>query len=78
MQFDFNYVAQNTMNFIIIVFAFLFVDMFDTVGTLVGVASKGNLLNEKGELPRAGRALLSDAVGTVVGACLGTSTVTAS
>ncbi|CAB1241940.1 MAG: NCS2 family permease [Clostridiales bacterium] len=76
MQFDFNYVAQNTMNFIIIVFAFLFVDLFDTVGTLVGVASKGNLLNEKGELPRAGRALLSDAVGTVVGACLGTSTVT--
>ena len=76
MQFDFNYVVHNPMNFVIVMFAFLFVDLFDTVGTLIGVASKGNLLNEKGELPRAGRALLSDAVGTVVGACLGTSTVT--
>lgn len=75
-QFDFSYLSTNLMNFIVIVFAFLFVDLFDTVGTLVGVASKGNLLNEKGELPRAGRALLADAIGTTVGACLGTSTVT--
>lgn len=57
-------------------FTFLFTDIFDTVGTLIGVAEKGNLLNEKGELPRAKGALMADAVGTVVGACLGTSTVT--
>lgn len=75
-KFDFGYVAQNTLNFAVIVFAFLFVDLFDTVGTLIGVAQEGNLLNEKGELPRVGRALMSDAVGTVAGACLGTSTVT--
>ncbi len=75
-KFDFSYVTENLMNFIVIVFAFLFVDLFDTVGTLVGVAAKGNLLDKKGELPRAGRALMADAVGTVAGACLGTSTVT--
>lgn len=75
-KFDFGYVAKNIMNFVIVVFAFLFVDLFDTVGTLVGIASKGNLLNEEGKLPRAGRALLSDAIGTVGGAILGTSTVT--
>ena len=51
-------------------------DLFDTVGTVVGVASKANLLDEKGELPRAGRVLMADAIGTTVGACLGTSTVT--
>lgn len=59
-----------------IMFTFLFVDLFDTVGTLVGVASKANLLDEKGELPAAGPALFADAVGTTVGALLGTSTVT--
>lgn len=59
-----------------IMFTFLFVDLFDTVGTLVGVASKANLLNEKGELPAAGPALFADAIGTTVGALLGTSTVT--
>ncbi len=76
LQFDFGYIADNLVNFIVIVFAFLFVDLFDTIGTLVGVASKANLLNKKGELPKAGRALMADAVGTVAGACLGTSTVT--
>ncbi|MCH5303572.1 MAG: NCS2 family permease [Ruminococcus sp.] len=75
-KFDFNYVAQNAVNFAVIVFAFLFVDLFDTVGTLIGVAQEGKLLNEKGELPRVGRALMADAVGTVAGSCLGTSTVT--
>lgn len=59
-----------------VVFAFLFVDLFDTVGTLIGVADQGNLLDKDGKLPRVGAALLSDAVGTVAGACLGTSTVT--
>ncbi len=75
-QFDFGWVANNLLNFAIVVFAFLFVDLFDTVGTLVGVAAKGNLLDENGHLPRAGRALLSDAIGTVAGAIRGTSTVT--
>lgn len=55
---------------------FLYMDLFDTVGTLIGVAKEGNLLDERGELPRANRALLSDAIGTVVGALMGTSTVT--
>ena len=64
------------MDFCVIVFSFLFVDLYDTAGTLIGVASKGNLLDKDGKLPRAGGALLADAVGTVVGACLGTSTVT--
>lgn len=61
-KFDFTYVAQNVVNFAVIVFAFLFVDLFDTVGTLIGVAQQGNLLNEKGELPRVGKALMADAV----------------
>ena len=51
-------------------------DLFDTVGILIGVGSKAKLLDEKGRLPRVGRALMADAVGTVAGACLGTSTVT--
>jgi AGZA family xanthine/uracil permease-like MFS transporter len=75
-KFDFAYVANHVTEFIVIVFAFLFVDLFDTVGTVIGVAEKGNLLNKDGTLPKAGAALMSDAVGTVVGACLGTSTVT--
>ena len=61
---------------LVVVFTFLFVDIFDTVGTLAGVASKANMLDKNGKLPRVGKALMSDAVGTVVGACLGTSTVT--
>ena len=68
--------ANHVTEFAVIVFSFLFMDLFDTVGTLIGVAKKGNLLDENGNLPRAGRALMADAVGTVAGACLGTSTVT--
>ena len=75
-KFNFSYIASNTVNFLVILFAFLFVDLFDTVGTLIGVAHEGKMLDEKGELPRVGRALMADAVGTVVGAALGTSTVT--
>ena len=52
------------------------IDMFDTIGTLVGTASRAGMVNEKGEMPNMKEALLSDAVGTVVGACTGTSTVT--
>lgn len=75
-KFDFSYVTANFVDFAVIVFAFLFVDLFDTVGTLVGVAAKGNMLDKEGKLPRVGRALMADAIGTVVGSCLGTSTVT--
>ncbi len=75
-QFNLDYAIHNLPNFIAIVFAFLFVDLFDTVGTVIGVAEKGNLLNKDGSLPKAGQALMADAVATVAGACLGTSTVT--
>lgn len=59
-----------------IIFAFTFVDLFDTIGTLVGVSSKAGLLDQEGRLPRASRALFADAVGTVFGSIAGTSTVT--
>ena len=75
-KFNFEWIINNIPQFAIIVFSFLFVDMFDTIGTVIGVADKANLLDENGELPRVGRVLTADAVGTVVGSCLGTSTVT--
>ena len=75
-QFDFGFIAKNFAGFVLVVFTFLYTDIFDTVGTLIGVAEKGDLLDEEGRLPKAGGALMADAVGTVVGACLGTSTVT--
>ncbi|MGM9936898.1 MAG: NCS2 family permease [Candidatus Ornithomonoglobus sp.] len=75
-KFDFDYVVNHITQFAVIVFAFLFVDLFDTVGTVIGVAEKGNLLDKDGTLPKAGAALMADAVATVAGACLGTSTVT--
>lgn len=75
-EFDFAWIADHIIDFVVIVFSFLYVDLFDTVGTLIGVASKGNLLDENGNLPRAKGALMADACGTIVGACLGTSTVT--
>ena len=64
------------MNFLVIVCTFLFVDFFDTVGTLVGVSSRAGMLDENGNVPNAGKALMVDAIGTTVGACLGISTVT--
>ncbi len=75
-QFDFGFVKAHLVSFLIVMFTFLYTDIFDTVGTLIGVAQKGNLLDENGTLPKAGGALMADAVGTVAGACLGTSTVT--
>jgi len=75
-QFDFKFIVENFMAFAVVLFTFLYTDIFDTVGTLIGVAQKGDLLAEDGSLPRAGGALMADAVGTVAGACLGTSTVT--
>lgn len=61
---------------LIVVFTFLFVDIFDTVGTLAGVASKADMLDEDGKLPRVEKALTADAIGTIAGASLGTSTIT--
>lgn len=75
-SFDFAWISKHMFEFVVIVFSFLYVDIFDTVGTLIGVAAKADLLDENGKLPRAKQALLCDAIGTCAGACLGTSTVT--
>ena len=76
VAFQFEWSNIFTWEMLMVVFTFLFVDVFDTVGTLVGVASKADMLDEEGRLPRVSNALFADAVGTVAGACLGTSTVT--
>lgn len=68
--------AASIMNFVIVIFSFLFVDLFDTLGTLMGVAQKADYIDQDGKLPRIKQAFLADAIGTTVGACLGTSTVT--
>ena len=65
-----------SLNFIVVIFAFLFVDMFDTIGTLIGVSSKANMLDKDGKLPNIKGALMADAVATTVGAVMGTSTTT--
>ncbi|MBU3142146.1 NCS2 family permease [Clostridium sp. CF012] len=77
-KLDFSYLTDSTkiLEFSIIVLTFLFVDFFDTVGTLVGVASKVGLVDKNGNVKNAGRALLVDAIGTTAGAFLGTSTIT--
>lgn len=75
-KFDFGWIGSHISQFIVIVFSFLFVDMFDTIGTVIGVADKANLLDKDGKLPRVGRVLMADAVGTVAGSMLGTSTIT--
>ncbi|MDD6213257.1 MAG: NCS2 family permease [Clostridiales bacterium] len=74
MKMDFSVVF--TMDFLVIMFAFLFVDMFDTLGTLIGVASKADMLDENGKLPKIKGALMADSVATSVGAVFGTSTTT--
>lgn len=74
MQFDFS--KFFSFDFIVILFSFLFVDLFDTIGTLIGVASSSNMLDKDGKLPRIKGALCADALATVFGACLGTSTTT--
>lgn len=74
MKMDFSRVLS--LDFLVIMFAFLFVDLFDTLGTLIGVASKADMLDKDGKLPKIKGALLSDAIGTSVGAVFGTSTTT--
>ena len=74
--FSIDFSSVGIVNFIIVVFSFLFVDVFDTLGTLIGVSTKAKMLDEEGKLPGIKPALLADAVGTTAGAVLGTSTVT--
>ena len=74
MKMDFAGVFS--LDFIVIMFAFLFVDMFDTIGTLIGVSDKAGMLDKEGKLPRVKNALLADAIATSAGAVLGTSTTT--
>ena len=78
-KLDFSFISsvQNILNFAIIVITFLFVDFFDTLGTLIGVSSRAKMLDKDGNLPGAGKALMADAIATTAGALLGTSTVTA-
>lgn len=73
--FNMDFSSVGLLNFVVVVFSFLFVDVFDTLGTLIGVATRANMLDEKGKLPRIKPLLLSDAIGTSVGAVLGTSTI---
>ena len=77
-KLDFTYITnpETAFNFITVLCTFLFVDFFDTVGTVVGVASKANMVDEDGKVENVGRALLSDAIATTIGAWLGVSTVT--
>ena len=74
--FKVDFASIRPLDFFVVIFAFLFVDLFDTLGTLIGVATKANMLDEKGRLPEIKPALMADAIGTSIGAVLGTSTVT--
>lgn len=74
--FKFDFSAVGVLDFIVVIFAFLFVDIFDTLGTLIGVSTKANMLDKDGKLPRIKGALLADAIATSAGAILGTSTTT--
>ena len=65
-----------SLDMVICVFTFLFIDMFDTIGTLIGVSSRAGMMDEQGNIPRLKQAFMADAIGTTVGAMLGTSTVT--
>ena len=76
IAFKLDFSSMFSLEMFSIVFAFLFVDLFDTIGTLTGVATKAKMLDENGQLPNAGRALFADSIGTTLGALLGTSTVT--
>ena len=73
-QFQFHNIFS--LDMLAIVFTFLFIDMFDTVGTLVGVCTKANMIDEKGNIARIKQAFMADSIATTVGACLGTSTTT--
>ncbi|WP_407310385.1 NCS2 family permease [Desulfosporosinus sp. SB140] len=76
VAFHLNIMGAFDYGLVSILFAFTFVDLFDNIGTLLGVSRKAGLLDKKGNLPRAGKALMSDSIGTMFGACMGTPTVT--
>ncbi len=76
MKLDFSIITTNPINFLVVMFSFLFVDMFDTLGTLIGCAARADMLDKDGKLPGIKGALMADAVGTCAGALLGTSTIT--
>lgn len=73
-QFEWNHVLS--LDMVVVVFTFLFIDMFDTIGTLVGVCTKANIIGADGRIPRIKEAFMADSIATTVGACLGTSTTT--
>ena len=75
-RFDTDLSQIFSLDMLVVVFTFLFVDMFDTIGTLVGVTTKANMTDNDGKPVRMNQAFMADAIGTVAGACLGTSTVT--
>ncbi|MBO5687425.1 MAG: NCS2 family permease [Alistipes sp.] len=74
MQFEWSHILSVDM--LVVVFTFLFIDMFDTIGTLVGVCAKANMVDAEGRIPRIRHAFMADSIATAVGACLGTSTTT--
>lgn len=74
MQFEWNNILS--LDMVVVVFTFLFIDMFDTMGTLIGVSGRAGILDEKGNMPRLNHAFLADAIATVCGSCFGTSTTT--
>ena len=74
--FKFDFSGVGIFNFIVVIFSFLFVDLFDTLGTLIGVSTKANMLDENGKLPKIKPALMADSIATSAGAVLGTSTTT--
>jgi len=74
LKFEWSHILSFDM--VICVFTFLFIDMFDTIGTLIGVSSRAGMMDEQGNIPRLKQAFMADAIGTTVGAMLGTSTVT--
>ena len=76
LKFDFGFVTSHLLDFVTVTFAFLFVDIFDTLGTVIGCATKANMLDKDGKLPKIQEILLADAVGTLCGSCVGTSTIT--
>ena len=73
-QFEWNHVLS--LDMVVVVFTFLFIDMFDTIGTLVGVCTKANIIGADGRIPRIKEAFMADSIATTFGACLGTSTTT--
>ena len=74
MQFEWDNIF--TLDMVVVVFTFLFIDLFDAIGTLVGVCSKANLMEPGGNIPRLHQAFMADSIATTAGACLGTSTTT--